>query len=240
MTSMKTIKGIKSIIIKTILLALFIAILITFAILKKNSDIAESFTTSFARTYQKFMGQINSNIPFSVSEVLFVIIALTTLVLLILIIVDLCKLKFIKAISKTLTIALMFVITFTCYNVSCELAYNRSSLKLDYYEEKVDKSLFKDIVTYFIDDFNYCSSMLNYKDSGEVINPYKDKALYELIKEEYKKLTDDYYSSYTPTPKKMFLSFLFREFQITGLYFAPFGEVNYNVYTTNEIGRAHV
>ena len=233
MTSMKTIKGIKSIIIKSILLALFIAILITFAVLKKNSDIAESFTTSFARTYQKFMGQINSNIPFSISEVLFVIIALTTLVLLILIIVDLCKLKFIKAISKTLTIALMFVVTFTCYNVSCELAYNRSNLKLDYYEEKVDKSLFKDIVTYFIDDFNFCSSMLNYKDSGEVINPYKDKALYELVKEEYKKLTDDYYSSYTPTPKKMFLSFLFREFQITGLYFAPFGEVNYNRYTTN-------
>lgn len=230
---MKTIKGLKSIITKTILLALLITALIAIAILKKNSDIAESYTTSFARNYQKFMGQIASNLPFSISEVLFVIIALITLILLILIIVDLCKLKFIKAISKTLSIALMFVITFTWYNVSCELAYNRSSLKLDYYEEKVDKSVFKDIVTYFIDDFNYCSSMLSYQENGEVINPYKDVTLYDMIKQEYTKLTDDYYSSYTPTPKKMFLSFLFREFQITGLYFAPFGEVNYNKYTTN-------
>ncbi len=230
---MKTIKGIKSIIIKVILLAIFIATLIAFAILKKNVNIAESYTTSFARSYQKLMGQINSHIPFSISEVLFILIALLTLILLILIIVDLCKLKFIKAISKTLSIALMFVITFTWYNISCELAYNRNTLKLNYYEEKVDKSLFKDIVTYFIDDFNFCSSLLDYNENGEVINPYKSHTLYEMIKNEYTELNDEYYSSYTPTPKRMFLSFLFREFQITGLYFAPFGEVNYNKYTTN-------
>lgn len=216
------------------ILLLLITVFIVFNHLKYNSNVAEFYTRSFTKVYLQLMTRINKYIPFSLTELFFVILGLLTLVFLILFFKSLFSKKWAKAVFYPLTIAVMVMSVIVNYNLVIEMAYLRKPVDLPYYEQEVDNQEFIDIYNYYASDFNYCLSTLKFESNGNVINPYSLNELSEIIEGEYsKKIDSSYFLNTNTCGKEMFSSFLYREFQITGVAYSSFGEANINVLCTN-------
>jgi hypothetical protein len=147
--------------------------------------------------------------------------------------IDLFKKRLKSALNRGLLLSILVLGMTTLYVASTSLAYYRLPIPISLYEDNVDKSNFNKIVKYFLDDFNYCSSQLTYKETGEVEFPYSVDELCNNLTKEYEKLDNPYYSSFTTKPKPMLTSFLYVQFQITGVYVGLTGEVNYDAFMTN-------
>ena len=207
--------------------------LIILLILKTNPSICEAWSKGLMRFHTSTFGKINEWLPFSITEVLMIGIIIGCVILLVTAIIAFIKRHPWKAIGKLMTIALVFMGIIVTYNATFEFAYNRKPLDIELYEGKVNKDDYYKIVEYFVDDLNSCAKELEFKDNGELVKKYSNSQLNKNLKEEYKKLTSDYFSSYTPTVKPMMTSFLYTWFGITGWYFAPTGEAVVNTRTTN-------
>lgn len=213
-----------------LLVTLFFIILL---ILKTNQDICEAWSRGFARWYQTALGPFYALFPFSLTEFVVVTIVITSIVLLVLVIIHLIKKKWSLAISRIVTIGLIIMSTITIYTATSELAYNRKNVPIPLYQEKVEKSEFSEIVYYFIDDFNECISHLEFDESGEVKEPYTLSEMNEIVKKEYLRLDNDYFTSFTTNVKPMLSSRIYTEFHITGVTFTPMTEANYNFRAIN-------
>ena len=87
-----------------------------------------------------------------------------------------------------------------------------------------------DIFNYFVEDVNYCASQLEFKDSGEVKQPMSLQKTANEVKKAYRIIDGDpYYNVHFGAVKPMLSSFLYREFQITGVTFSPLGEANIDI-----------
>ena len=132
-----------------------------------------------------------------------------------------------------MTITFLVMGILVVYNATFEFAYNRKPLQIELYEGKVDKNDYYQIVDYFIADMNNCADELEFKENGELKKKYSNSQLNKILKEQYLKLDNSYFSSYTPKVKPMATSFIYTWFGITGWFFAPTGEAVVNLRTTN-------
>ena len=227
------IKKLSAIIRKCIYIVILTIFLIVMAVLKKNPDICEGMMRGLARWYGKGASFLSGLIPFlSLTELTFVSLFLLLVLLIVLTIISLVKLRFIKAASHLLTIPCVVLFVFSVYAFSCELAYNRKEMPLPYYQQEVSREEFVDIYNFFADDLNACMSQLTFKENGEL----EGKSLKEVtaeVKKAYAIVTDDYFHPFIGPAKPMLSSFVYREFQITGVTFSPLGEANINTMNTN-------
>ena len=213
-------------------LVTMITLLIIFSCLKSNPGIAEKWSEVFGSFYFYMVGPVFSWLPFSMTELFFLIVIIFTIVSIVKMIIDFVKKNPVKAISRILAITNIVVGTILTYTISCEFAYNRAPVDLPYYSQEVDNSEFKDIYNYFADDLNYCISQLEFDENGDLINTPNFDETGELVEEAYEFITSDYFYKTTVHVKPMMSSILYREFQITGVTFAPFGEPNINTLST--------
>ena len=213
-------------------LVTMITLLIIFSCLKSNPDIAEKWSEVFGSFYFYMVGPVFGWLPFSMTELFFLIVIIFTIVSIVKMIIDFVKKNPVKAISRILAIINIVVGTILTYTISCEFAYNRAPVDLPYYSQEVDNSEFKDIYNYFADDLNYCISQLEFDENGDLINTPNFDETGELVEEAYEFITSDYFYKTTVHVKPMMSSILYREFQITGVTFAPFGEPNINTLST--------
>ena len=225
---------------KHLLLSIQILILVVLAVLfiiliclKTNSSICEAWSRGFMRFHAATFGKINEWIPFSITEFIVLGIVAGCIFLLVTAIISFVKKKPLVAIGKLMTISLIMLSVLVTYYATFEMAYNRKPVDIPLYEEKVNEDDYEKIVDYFITDLNNCVNELEFKNSGEIKKKYSNSQLNKKLKEEYKKLDSDYFSSYTPTVKPMTSSFIYTWFGITGWYFAPTGEASVNGRTTN-------
>lgn len=223
----------KAIFAKIIALIAIILFFVILLIVRSFESSAEFWTRSYYRFIQSIVGPITSFFPFSIAEIFFITFATTIAVLLVLLINDFVRKRSGKGINKTLTLLLVASSTIAFYFSTAGVAYGRSSVDIPQYEGAVENTQYVEIVEHFIDDFNSCASQLDFNEEGSVIRPYTINELSQLLKIEYAKMDSDYFTSYTANVKPMFLSFLFREFNITGVAFAPTGEPNINYLTPN-------
>ncbi|MCR5505447.1 MAG: DUF3810 family protein [Bacilli bacterium] len=200
--------------------------------LKSNPDICEAWSRGLMRFHTSLFGKINSWIPFSVTDILMIIIIAGGIFLLVTAIISFIKKNPWRGVAKLMTIALVVMGILVTYNATFEFAYNRKTLDIELYENKVHEDDYYKIVEYFVDDMNKCAADLQFKENGELATKYSNSRLNSLLKREYSKLTSDYFSSYTPTVKPMVTSFIFTWFGITGWFFAPTGEAAVNINTT--------
>ena len=222
----------KSILIKAIVLIVILALFIVLIVLKNDRSICEQYSRTIQRGYLFLFGHITSWIPFSMMEVLAILLGLFAIYEIVTIIKSLITLKVIKGISKALTLALVAVSTLFLFTASFSLGYNREEMVLDTYEGEIKKEDFKPIIQYFIDDYNECSSKLEYKENGEVKSPYNLSQIQKILVKEYAKLDNPYLMKYTTSVKPLMTSFLFRELNITGITFGITGEANVNTLST--------
>ena len=225
-------KHIPFLIMSSVLL-LMIVFLIVILCLKNNVKIAEAWTRSFGRSYIALFGSLNYVFPFSVTEVMFFIVAISCTVFLAWGFCLLGNRNYWGFIHRVLMISLIVVGAITMYNASVTMAYNREPLPLERYTGEIKEEEFFQIVTYFVEDHNKCAEKLKFNEEGEIVPSYNQKELINKLKDEFKKLDNDYYNPYTPTPKPLKTSGLFNTVSIVGMFFGTFGEVNYNTYSTS-------
>lgn len=228
----KLIKENKSIFVRLVIIISLIVFLIVLGIFQSNPLICEWWTRNISRFFQTTAGFIFKYIPFSITELFVLSLIGVTIWLIVWTIISLVKKRKKFALSRAIDITLIYVAFIFSYVSTTSLAYYRAELPIPLYEEKVEKSEFVPIISYFLDDYNYCSSTLSYNEDGSLIMPYSASKLSRIIEEEYKKVNDSYFSSFTTYMKPLATSFLFREFHITGVYFGPFGESNYDYLMT--------
>lgn len=221
-------RKLRAIIFKSLVIVILVLAIVLIAVLKKNPEVAEAMTRGFSRGYVQVASSISGAVPFlSFMELMAVIFFIVIVLLLVLIIRDLIKIRPLKAVSKLLTIPVMILTVVALYSLSCEMAYNRKEMPLPYYENEVDRTEFVDIYNYFADDLNNCVTQLEFDENGDV-KGYDLNETTKLVKEAYAIVTDDYFASYFGSVKPMLSSFVYIEFQITGVSFNAFGEANIN------------
>ena len=132
--------------------------------------------------------------------------------------------------------SLIFTIIFGCistYYIACGPAYNRDTLPIPLYEEKVEKSEYLPIISYYLDDFNMCAENLEYEQNGNLIAPYSFEEINNLIIKEYERINDEYFHPFTPRSKPLSSSILYLSFGIAGVSFSTLGEANVNALNVN-------
>ena len=217
----------KKLIIKGIIIACLALTLLVLSLLKNNPDIAEAMTRGPARVYGSIISKITGLVTFvSFTELLFVSLFCVGLLLFILFVIEMLKAKVISSFSKVFDIALIALSVITVYHFSCEAAYNRKEMPLPYYEGDVERTEYIDIYNYFADDINLCVSQMEFEESGDVKDNRKLNDIVKEVKKAYEILNDDYFASHNGAVKPMMSSFVYREFQITGVTFSPLGEAN--------------
>ena len=227
-------KGFKKwvpLIVKGSIFLTFIILFVVLMILKKNPEIAEGFSRTVARWYGAVASFISGIFSFiSLTELLFIALITLTIVLLVFSIKYLKRHHFIKAGTKVLDIGIMLIVVVTTYQISCEAAYNRKPIPLPYYSGDVERTEYIDIFNYFAEDVNYCLSQLEFKENGDLKKPMSLQKIASEVKKSYSIIKgDSYYNPYSGAVKPMLSSFLYREFQITGVTFSPLGEANIDV-----------
>ena len=221
-------------IVMSSLLLLILIFLVVLLILKQNVSIAESWTKSFGRAYTEAFGIANQYVPFSVTELSFLVSIISCVVFLAWGFCCLGLHQWWKAIHRFMMVTLVVVGAITMYNASVGMAYNRKTLSLDYYTGEVKKEKLKEIASYYVNDYNACADKLEFDDNGEVIMPYSKETLLYKLRDEFLKVKDDpYYGKYVPLAKEMVSSGIYTSFGIVGMYFGVLGEANYNSYSTN-------
>lgn len=226
----KTKKKIKT---RLIICAALAAILTALLLLKRSEAVCEFFATTVSRGWIWFTGHIFGVIPLSLYELLLIFGIVAAVFLLVRIIALLFRKKALKALCVFLGVAVFGLSLGTLYAATASFAYNREPLALPFYDKKTDGELTKDdavkIADYLVSEMNALSEKLERDENGVVKCPYSFDELAEKMKEEYKRLNGNgYFSSYTPTAKKILNKRIMSEMKITGVFFAPFGEANVN------------
>lgn len=212
----------------------FLVWLIILLILRNYSEICESYVRNYSNPIVSFITSITSHIPFSLTEICILFSIIVCISSLVLFIVFMVKKHFRIAIHIISSVFVFVLGVSTCYVSLSGLNYNREAINLKLYEEEVDSSSYNDIVKYFIDDFNYCSSTLEYLDNGMVKMPYTLDQLNNIMINEYKKLdSNNYFATYTGKGKPLISSYIFSQLHITGMSFSLLGEANINMLNSN-------
>lgn len=230
---------VSSILAKIIFILAFTVFLLVMINLKNDVALCEGWTRGFARGYELAIGTLFKWIPFSLTEVFFIIIGIITIVLIIQLIVSLVKANFLRSFSKLLSIGLIVMSIVAVYFATAEMAYNREQHPVTVYEEKVEKTEFRKINDYFITDMNKVTNDLQFQEDGEVVCPYSVGEMNDLLAVEFERLNaeyGDYFSPFTTRAKPMYItSLIYRELHITGVTFMPTTEANVNFLNVNAL-----
>lgn len=222
-----------SIIIRGIVLTFLVILLIVLNSLKNNPEICEAMTRGFARTYGSFVSKITNFIPISLTELSFISLGLGIIALITFSIIGLKRKKFIGSINRVIEIGAIILLSLNIYALSCEFAYARKEMPLPYYEGEVERTEHVDIFNYFADDVNVCISELEFEESGEIKTDMPLNDIAEEVEKAYSIIDgNDYFAPHFGGVKPMLSSFVYREFQITGVTYSPLAEANINTLNT--------
>ncbi len=214
----------------TIIMVLLLVLIGFLIIMMSFPNLAEWWTIHIARTYHLMLAWLFGLIPFSIMEIVFV--SWLSIVLY-------ASIKFIRfAIQKKLkpslnalqNVIIWLLVMANLYIGTAGLAYQRLPVPVPQFSQSIPYTDYQDVVSLYRDEFNLLSEELTFQENGSVINPYTLNELNELIEEAFQlaNLDETYFTSYTTRIKPLLTSFLYREFHITGVHFAPTTEATIN------------
>lgn len=220
---------------KTIAIGALILLTLILCLLKNNVAVSEWWTKNVARAIIWLNGHIFGVLPFSMFELAIVLVIVGFIAWIVYSILLLRRHNFPKVLSLLMTVVIVITSALNIYIMSASFGYNRAPLDLHYYKVSESGALeygeVRKMVTAFIKDFNELAKKMQRDEKGLTISPYTAQKLNELLIEEYKRLDSDYFNSYTPATKAIINKTIMSELHILGVFFAPFGEPNYNVNT---------
>jgi hypothetical protein len=201
-------------------------------ILMQFDRASEWWTITIARYYHQSFAWLFSLIPFSLMEILVVSWAVLLAVNFIKAIRFAIKKQFTPSL-KSLQISMITLLVMTnLYVATAGMAYRRDPVMIPQYEEDVLYTEYLNVVEFYAEQFNQSSTQLTFdEETGSVINPYSLEQLNTIIHDAFvnANLDSTYFTSYSTRVKPLLTSFLYREFHITGVHFAPSTEATINV-----------
>ena len=216
---------------KTIILLSLILILVFFFLARNYRDFAENYSKTVVRFYSVVFGHISSFFPFSLFEV-FVIATIIYAIAWIVFFIRNTKRNGIKnSYHMILRLGIIVLSIATLYQGTAGMEYARYDVEIPMHTKLIENPKdYKEICFSFLDDFNYCASQLEFNEEGSVVAPYSNDILVYKIEDEFKKFDSDYFHSYTPKAKPMYLtSWAYTALSISGVSFVPSVEANFNI-----------
>ncbi len=208
--------------------ALAIPMLVMLAV-RDNAHLAEWWTRNIQAGWEKAVGTMTDIMPFSVLEFFIVIGILLGCYLIARLFIDLCTAKFKRIITGALALAVGGCYLLNLYILSMGFGYYRYPMPIPQSSNAYDNAGAIEAIEYFLDDYNYLANTLERDGNGCVVCPYSFSELAELMRAEYARLDDPYFSAYTPKAKPVVNSWYLSDMLITGVTFLPFGEATLNV-----------
>lgn len=215
---------------KAIVIGVFIALIAIFSLLKLSEDVSEYFfARGLSRAYVFAAGHVTDLFGFSVFGAFVILSACILIAGFVRVIYLLRKKRRTDALSLAETIALAVLLVAFVYVATAGGCYNRKEMPLPKYQgEQLSAEKTAEIVYAYFDDFSAIADSLEYAD-GKSVCPYSFDELADVLIDEYRRIDDDYFSSYTPKIKKAITSKLMSYTGTTGITFQPLGEavINY-------------
>ena len=209
--------------------------LLTFLVLfliRYIPGVSEAYTRTIGKSIAFLLGHVFTWIPFSIFEVSFFLILISIILWLVFFITSTVKKGIKKSYTRIVDLGIVVASLLSLYSMTFSFAYYRDKTPVPQYTEILeDTSKYKEIVSFYEEDFNNLANTLSFDEEGSVVSPYTWSELNAIIKEDYKLLDgDDYYFDFTLNGKPMYtLSWLYSELQITGITFPYTYEPNYNI-----------
>lgn len=217
---------------KLIALGSLLAFIIILLLLRLSVDVSEWWSRTVARGYAAAADFLFGYLPFSLTEVLIVALAVGIIAWLVLLIRHLSRAGFRGSAHLFLNMGLTIAVIGSLYVVSAGMNYNRLPVDIPQYAEVLPEERtgeYAEAALAFQEDWNACADELSFGDDGAMIAPYDFRALNKTIRKEYERLTSPYFNQFSSNAKPMFLfSPLYLDLQISGVTFAPTGEPNIN------------
>lgn len=214
---------------RIIIFALLIVLLIVISILKKYPYICEYYLSrGFARDYTAFASSITSLVPFSITEWVYLLIAILAITFLVLLIIDLVKKRyslFFKTLYGIVTVVFALVVFF---NYTYVASFYREPVEnyLNLPNAEMSLESCKNASIYYSDMVNSLAEDLSFDENGDVISPYTFQQLSDIINEEMTKLDSGYFSPIKVNAKPVVMSKVMSYIGITGIYITFLGEAN--------------
>lgn len=227
----------KSTIKKLIALGVLTAVFVVLTLLSESRAVCEFFATTFARAWIFLFGHIFGVLPFSCYELFLIAAIVLAVVFVVYLFVFLIGRKWNKLLSMILIAAIAVMTFLSVYTATATMTYNRDELPDEIYSQYSSKDLTFDeaveLAEIIIDGANKAYADTEHDSSGNIVYPFDFNGLSDLLADEYKKLDNKYFSSYTPKGKRIINKTIMSELHIVGVFFAPFGEANVNGHENN-------
>lgn len=136
--------------------------------------------------------------------------------------------NFPRLLSLFMSVVIAVLSVVGVYIASASFGYNRAELDLYGYEGVMDFEDAERTVLQFVEEVNALGESMERDEEGLTVCPYTVRELNDLLIKEYEKLNGDYFGYYTPAAKGILNKTIMSELGILGVFFAPFGEPNYN------------
>ncbi len=222
----------KSTIKKLIATGVLAAVFAMLTLLSLNSAICEFFAKTFSRAWIWLFGHIFSVLPFSAYELFLVAAIILAIVFVAYLFVYIAGKKWNKLVSMTLTAFICVLSFLNIYTFSASFSYNRADLPNEIYKEYSSEDLTfeeaKEIANWLVENVNAAYSNTEHDSDGNIVYPYDFAEISDILSVEYRRLENNYFSSYTPKAKRIINKTIMSELQIVGVFFAPTGEANVN------------
>lgn len=197
--------------------------------IRVDPRIAEWWTMHIERGWEVFAGTLTSWLPMSVFEIIIGALVVTGVYLFARLVINLCFARFKRIVTGLLVICVCACSALDLYMLSMGFGYYRTTMPLaqagaDYTADETVAA-----AEYFLNDYNALAQSFERDANGRVVCPYTTRELAELLQQEYARLDDDYYFSYTPKVKPIVNSRIMSAFNIIGITFLPTGEANINI-----------
>lgn len=211
------------------------AILALLLILRSFETVSEWMARCVSRGWVKVSSRIFGVLPFSVYELFLYVAILSLITLLVLAIVCFSRKSKARGVCFLLTVAIIGLSFGNVYTLSAGFSYYRTEVDVPAYQRdfftEEDKDFVVRLAEEFFADFNEVARAMKRDGDGRTVSPYTISELSSIFTEEYKRLESDYFSEYTPKAKAIISKNIMSHMQITGVFFAPFGEANVNPLT---------
>ena len=216
---------------KTVFITVSLLILIIFSFLKGNSYISEEwFAKGISRYSLWAVSALVNLIPFSVTELFFVVAIVIIVLCIVKIIRNISKKRWNKIFDILYKITAVAVGMVLVINVFFTFSYNRYPLgeELGLENHKITMENAVKSGEYYIEKAKSLENNFERDQQGAVISPYSFRETVELVQKEYERLDSDYFNPFTVTPKPMMFSSIMSYMGFTGVFFPFFAEVNIN------------
>jgi hypothetical protein len=208
------------------------SLLFVLVALMQFENVSEWWTITIARFYHLTFAWLFSLVPFSLMEIIVVTWGVVVVIYLIKSIrfaIEKQTPLFLKSLQYSLITLLIMT---NLYVATAGMAYRRQPVMIPQFEGEILYTEYVSIVDYFADRFNEASTQLSFnEETGSVINPYSLDELNDIIGDAFllANLDTTYFTTYSTKVKPLLTSFLYREFQIIGVHFAPSTEATINI-----------